>query len=97
MEQLYHAALEKSGEECEALLANSDSEVRRGVEALLAQGTSSERVLDHPAWEQAAISRWMSVWTISIPIRALTNSGARSDFPRSINSDQFFPLQSLNT
>jgi hypothetical protein len=52
MEELYHAALEKSGEEREALLANSDPEVRRGVEALLAQGTSGERVLDHPAWDQ---------------------------------------------
>jgi hypothetical protein len=50
MEELYHAALEKSGEEREALLANSDPEVRRGVEALLAQGTSGEKVLDHPAW-----------------------------------------------
>jgi serine/threonine protein kinase len=57
MEELYHAALETSGEEREALLANSDPEVRRGVEALLAQGTSGERVLDHPAWEQAGTSQ----------------------------------------
>ena len=57
MEELYHAALEKSREEREALLANSDPEVRRGVEALLAQGTTGARVLDHPAWEQAAISQ----------------------------------------
>jgi serine/threonine protein kinase len=53
MEELYHAALEKSGEERKALLANSDPEVRRGVEALLAQGTSGEELLDYPAWEQA--------------------------------------------
>jgi serine/threonine-protein kinase len=52
MEELYHAALGTSGEEREALLANSDPEVRRGVEALLAQETSGEKVLDHPAWEQ---------------------------------------------
>ncbi|HEY2472700.1 MAG TPA: protein kinase [Terracidiphilus sp.] len=52
MEELYHAALEKSGEEREALLAESDLEIRRGVEALLAQGTSGEKVLDRPAWEQ---------------------------------------------
>jgi serine/threonine-protein kinase len=51
MEELYHAALEKSGEAREALLADSDPEVRRGVEALLAQGTSGEKVLDRPAWE----------------------------------------------
>ena len=53
MEELYHAALEKSGEEREALLAESDPEVRRGVEALLAQETSGEKVLDRPAWERA--------------------------------------------
>jgi eukaryotic-like serine/threonine-protein kinase len=52
MEELYHAALEKSGEEHEALLAESDPEVRRGVEVLLAQGTSGEKVLDRPAWER---------------------------------------------
>ena len=57
MEELYHAALEKSGEEREALLANSDPEVRRGVEALLAQGTSGEKLLDSPAWEQAGTSK----------------------------------------
>jgi len=57
MEELYHAALEKSGEEREALLANSDPEVRRGVEALLAQGTSGEKVLDFPAWERAGTSQ----------------------------------------
>ncbi len=57
MEKLYHFALETSGEEREALLANSDPEVRHGVEALLAQGTSGERVLDHPAWEQAGTSQ----------------------------------------
>jgi len=57
MEELYHAALEKSGEEREALLANSDPEVRRGVEALLAQGTSGEKLLDFPAWERAGTSQ----------------------------------------
>jgi len=56
MEELYHAALEKSGEEREALLAKSDPELRRGVEALLAQGTSGDKVLDRPAWAQAGIT-----------------------------------------
>jgi serine/threonine protein kinase len=41
-------------------LANSDPEVRRGVEALLAQGTSGERVLDRPAWEQAGTTLHVS-------------------------------------
>jgi len=48
--------VEKSGEEREALLAESDPELRPGVEALLAQGTSGEKVLDRPAWEQAEIT-----------------------------------------
>jgi serine/threonine protein kinase len=56
MESLYHAALEVSGDERAALLAQSDPEVRRAVEALLAQGGSREAVLDRPAWEQASSS-----------------------------------------
>jgi serine/threonine-protein kinase len=54
MEALYHAALAVSGEERLALLAKSDPDVRRAVEALLAQGSSGEVVLDRPAWEQAS-------------------------------------------
>jgi len=56
MEALYHAALEVSGEERAVLLAKSDPEVRRAVEALLAQGGSGKVVLDRPAWEQASSS-----------------------------------------
>jgi serine/threonine protein kinase/tetratricopeptide (TPR) repeat protein len=52
MESLYHAALEVSGEERAALLAKSDPEIRRAVEALLAHEGSGEVVLDRPAWEQ---------------------------------------------
>lgn len=54
MEELYHAALEVSGEERAALLARSDPEIRRAVEILLAQGGSGAAVLDRPAWERAA-------------------------------------------
>jgi serine/threonine protein kinase len=54
MEELYHAALELSGEERAALLARSDPEIRRAVEILLAQGGSGAAVLDRPAWEWAA-------------------------------------------
>ncbi len=53
MEALYHAALEIPSEERAALLAKADPEVRRAVEALLAQGASGEAVLDRPAWDQA--------------------------------------------
>src|SRR5664280_300932 len=52
MEALYHAALETSGAERAALLAQSDPEIRRAVEALLAHADSGEGVLDRPAWEQ---------------------------------------------
>ncbi|MBA3914753.1 MAG: protein kinase [Acidobacteriales bacterium] len=54
MEELYHAALEVSGEERAALLAGSDPEVRSSVERLLAQGGSGAAVLDRPAWEWSA-------------------------------------------
>ena len=56
MEELYHAALEVSGDERAALLARSDPEVRRAVEILLAHGGSVEAVLDRPAWERATTS-----------------------------------------
>jgi serine/threonine protein kinase/Flp pilus assembly protein TadD len=52
MEALYHAALETSGEQRAALLAQSDPEVRRAVEALLEHGSSGNGLLDRPAWEQ---------------------------------------------
>jgi eukaryotic-like serine/threonine-protein kinase len=51
IESLYHAALETSGEERNALLSQSDPEVRRAVEALLIHGTSNDGLLDRPAWE----------------------------------------------
>jgi len=54
MEELYHAALEVSGEERAALLERSDPEIRSSVEILLAQDDSGEAVLDRPAWEWAA-------------------------------------------
>lgn len=54
MEELYHSALELSGDERAALLARSDPEIRRAVEILLAQGGSGATVLDRPAWEWAA-------------------------------------------
>src|ERR1035438_6994842 len=53
IEELYQAALEVSGAERAALLAQSDPDVRRAVEAMLAQGGSGEAVLDRPAWEHA--------------------------------------------
>jgi serine/threonine protein kinase/tetratricopeptide (TPR) repeat protein len=53
IEELYHAALEVSGAERAALLAQSDPDVRRAVEAMLAQEGSGEAVLDRPAWEHA--------------------------------------------
>src|ERR1051326_2019207 len=42
IEELYHAARERTAEERSALLAQADPEVRREVESLLAQRTGGE-------------------------------------------------------
>jgi tetratricopeptide (TPR) repeat protein len=52
IEKLYHAAREKSGAERAALLAETDPDLRREVESLLAQPDSA-RFLDRPAVNQA--------------------------------------------
>ena len=53
IEELYHAAREKTGqEERAALLARTDPELRREVELLLAQPTSGD-FLDRPAIQNA--------------------------------------------
>jgi TolB-like protein/predicted Ser/Thr protein kinase len=51
IESLYHAALETSDEARDALLLQSDPEIRRAVEALLHYGSSGDGLLDRPAWE----------------------------------------------
>jgi eukaryotic-like serine/threonine-protein kinase len=50
VEQLYLAALDLGQEERAALLAQASPDVRRRVEAMLAQPTGS-KLLDRPAWE----------------------------------------------
>src|SRR5215813_11922715 len=50
IEELYHAARERTGEERAALLAQADPELRREVESLLAQPDSG-KFLDRPALE----------------------------------------------
>src|SRR5262249_55337260 len=52
IEQLYHAARERTAEERAALLAKADPEVRREVESLLAQ--PGGEFLDRPAIQNAA-------------------------------------------
>jgi eukaryotic-like serine/threonine-protein kinase len=52
IEQLYHAAREKTAEERAALLAHADPELRREVESLLAQRTGGE-FLDRSAIQNA--------------------------------------------
>jgi hypothetical protein len=52
IEELYHEAREGTAEECAALLARTDSNLRREVELLLAQHTSGE-FLDRPAVQNA--------------------------------------------
>ena len=52
IEELYHAAREGTAEERAALLAQTDPELRREVESLLAQPNGDE-FLDRPACENA--------------------------------------------
>src|SRR6202795_452080 len=52
IEELYHAARERTAEERAALLARTDPELRREVELLLAQPTSGD-FLDRPAIQNA--------------------------------------------
>ena len=52
IEELYHAARERTAEERAALLAEADPEVRREVESLLAQRAGGE-FLDRPAIQNA--------------------------------------------
>src|SRR5580704_5830979 len=53
IEELYHAARERTAEERAALLAQTDPELRREVELLLSQPTAGE-FLDRPAIQNAA-------------------------------------------
>jgi len=53
IEELYHSARQRTGEERAALLGETDPELRREIEALLAQPDSGE-FLDRPALENAA-------------------------------------------
>ena len=52
IEELYHAAREKSADERAALLANVDPDLRREVESLLAQRSGGE-FLNRPAIQNA--------------------------------------------
>src|SRR5437870_11808091 len=52
IEELYHAARERTAEERAALLAQTDPELRREIESLLAQRTGGE-FLDRPAMQNA--------------------------------------------
>src|SRR5438067_6554899 len=52
IEELYHAARERTAEERAALLAQTDPELRREIESLLAQRTGGE-FLDRPAIQNA--------------------------------------------
>jgi hypothetical protein len=52
IEELNHAAREKTAEERAALLADADPALRREVESLLAQSTAGE-FLDRPAIQNA--------------------------------------------
>jgi hypothetical protein len=49
IEELYHSARERAPADRPALLSQADPELRREVEALLAQDASGGKILDRPA------------------------------------------------
>jgi eukaryotic-like serine/threonine-protein kinase len=61
IESRFHRALETSGEARQALLVQSDHEIRRAVEALLLHGSSGDGLLDRPAWELSNTAHSSSV------------------------------------
>src|SRR5215471_2234637 len=79
IEALYHSALEVSGAERTALLEQAEPDIRRAVEAMLAQEDSGEVVLDRPAWEldnNGAPSRNLAPGTQLGPYRLDAKIGA---------------------
>ena len=53
IEDLYHAALECEPDARSAFIAAADPELRREVEALLAQDATKTGALDRPPWDGA--------------------------------------------
>jgi hypothetical protein len=66
MEELYHAALGKSGEEREALLAESDPEVRRALKRC-----SRRRLRRKRCWIVPRGSRPILPYTLHVPRNSL--------------------------
>jgi eukaryotic-like serine/threonine-protein kinase len=64
IEELYHAARAKTGRQREALLAQTDPELRREVESLLAQ-PGSYRFLDRPVVENSPEQRDSTITTLA--------------------------------
>src|SRR6202049_5065220 len=57
IEELYHSAQERAPADRAALLAQADAELRREVEAMLAQDASDGKILDRPAEDLLINSR----------------------------------------
>src|ERR1700692_3068904 len=57
IEELYHSAQERAPADRVALLAQADPELRREVEAMLAQDASDGKILDRPAEDLLTDSR----------------------------------------
>ena len=69
IEKLYHAALERDADARASLLAAADPEIRREVEALLAQ--PGDGILDHPVAEAVTGGR-LDSWALLPPTRDLS-------------------------
>ena len=81
IEELYHAAREGTAEERAALLAQTDPELRREIESLLAYHTGGE-LLDQPAMQNSAEPLDDSLPACSLREISSAHTGLRANLAR---------------